>query len=108
MSNTLVMIILTRNFLSVQGYPVSETILFQDNTSAIQLEKNGRVSSSKHTKHLDIRYFFIKKRVDNEEIKFEHCGTNGMIALFFTKPLQGAQFIKFKDLIMGITEIDPT
>ena len=34
-----------------------------------------------------------------------HCPTNLMISDFFTKPLQGALFRKFKDVIMGIIDI---
>jgi hypothetical protein len=52
----------TRYFMEAQGYQVQENILFQDNKSAILLEKNGKASSSKHTKHVNIRYFFISYR----------------------------------------------
>jgi hypothetical protein len=107
-SDALVMIIWTTNFLKAQGYPVKDTILFQDNMSAIKLEKNGRQSSSKRTRHLNIRHFFIKDRVDSGELNIKHCGTDDMIADYFTKPLQGSKFIKFRDLIMGITDIDST
>jgi hypothetical protein len=31
-----------------------------------------------------------------------YCPTGEMIADFFTKPLQGAQFYKFRDAILGI------
>ena len=34
-------------------------IIKQDNTSAIQLERNGRKSSTKRTKHIDVQYFYI-------------------------------------------------
>ena len=42
----------TNNFLRAQGVEVQKTILYQDNQSAILLEKNGRASCSKRTKHL--------------------------------------------------------
>jgi len=48
-----------------------------------------------------VRYFFIKDRVDNGEIVIEHCPTAEMIADYFTKPLQGALFIKFRNFIMN-------
>jgi hypothetical protein len=107
-SDALIMIIWTTNFLKSQGYPVKDTILFQDNMSAIKLERNGRQSSSKRTRHLNIRHFFIKDRVDAGELNVKHCGTDDMIADYFTKPLQGSKFIKFRDLILGITDIDST
>ena len=37
----------TRNFLEAQGYPSKKTTLYQDNTSAILLENNGRDSAGK-------------------------------------------------------------
>ena len=40
----------TRNFLKEQGYE-TKTYMKQDNTSAIQLEKNGRASSQKDETH---------------------------------------------------------
>jgi hypothetical protein len=49
----------TRYFLAAQGYHVRDNILFQDNKSAILLEKNGRTSSGRRTKHRNIRYFFL-------------------------------------------------
>jgi hypothetical protein len=107
-SDALIMIIWTTNFLKSQGYPVKDTILFQDNMSAIKLERNGRQSSSKRTRHLNIRHFFIKDRVDSGELNIKHCGTEDMIADYFTKPLQGSKFIKFRDLILGLTDIDST
>ena len=95
-----------RQFLIAQGYQVREMKLFQDNMSAMLLEKNGRASSSKRTKHIDIRYFFIKDRVDNKELTIEHCPTEEMIADFHTKPLQGNLFYKFRELIMNIPSTD--
>jgi len=78
-----------RNFLTAQGYKVKDNILYQDNKSAILLERNGRVSSTKRTKHMDIRYFFVTDRIKCGEFKTEWCPTNEMIADFMTKPLQG-------------------
>jgi hypothetical protein len=77
--------------------------------SAIRLEKNGRQSSSKQMRHLDIRHFFIKDCVESGELNVKHCGTDYMIAdYYFTKPLQGKKFRYFRDLILGITDIDST
>jgi hypothetical protein len=95
-------ILWTRYFLKAQGYEVNENILFQDNKSSILLEKNGKASSSKRTRHIKIRYFFITDRVARREVKIEWCPTAKMVADFMTKPLQGATFQKFRDAIMGI------
>ena len=39
----------TRYFLEAQGYAVSDSVIYQDNLSAILLEKNRKASSSKCT-----------------------------------------------------------
>jgi hypothetical protein len=52
-------IIWTWYFLQEQGYGVVENLLLQDNKSLILLERNGKASSGKRTRHNNIRYFFI-------------------------------------------------
>jgi hypothetical protein len=95
----------TRYFLQAQGYAVNENIVYQDNKSAILLETNGKASSSKRTKHINVRYFFVTDRVAKQELNVEWCPTGDMIADFMTKPLQGALFKKFRDLIMGVRSL---
>ena len=92
----------TRYFLKAQGYIISDNVLFQDNKSSILLEKNGKSSSSKRTKHINIRYFFITNRVAQGDVSLVCCPTGDMIGDFMTKPLQGALFLKFIDQIMGV------
>jgi hypothetical protein len=92
----------TGYFLKEQGFEVKDTKLYQDNMSSILLEKNGRSSSTKRTRHMEIRYFFIKDRVASKEVTIEHCPTGDMVADYFTKPLQGAQFKKLRDIIMNV------
>lgn len=101
-SDVLPQVVWTRYFLEAQGYPVTESIIFQDNQSAILLEKNGKASSGKRTRHINIRYFFVTDRIANKEVKVEYCPTGDMIADYFTKPLQGTPFRKFRDDIMNI------
>ena len=49
----------TQYFLKAQGYPLKPYKLHQDNTSAKLLEMNVRAFRSKHTLHMNIRYFFV-------------------------------------------------
>ena len=93
----------TKHFIEAQGYKHITSEYFQDNLSAMQLEENGRESSGQNTRHINIRYFFIKDRVANGDIVLLHCPTLDMIADFFTKPLQGKLFKRFRDVVMGIT-----
>jgi hypothetical protein len=46
-------ILWTNYFLEAEGYGHQKTILYQDNQSAILLQKNGRKPSSKINKHLN-------------------------------------------------------
>jgi hypothetical protein len=96
------LIIWSRNFLIAQEYVVTDNILHQDNRSAILLQKNGKMSSGKRTKHIAIRYFFVTDRIKAGKISPKWCPTGDMIAAFLTKPLQGAMFRKFRDLLMGV------
>jgi hypothetical protein len=98
----------TRYFLEAQGYSVNDNILFQDNKSAILLERNGKASSSKRTKHIAIHYFFITDRVASGNLTISWCPTADMIGDYMTKPLQGDSFRKFRDLNMGVLPITAT
>lgn len=94
-------ILWARLFLKEQGFKVMDNILYQDNKSAILLEKNGRTSSSKRTKHIEIRYYYVADRIAKKDLKVVWCPTDQMIADFLTKPLQGKAFVKFRNLLMG-------
>ena len=58
----------------------------------MRLEINGSLSSSKQTKHIKARYFFIKDNVDTREIEIEHCPTEMMWADVLDKPKGGRHF----------------
>jgi hypothetical protein len=47
----------TQYFLMAQGIDVNDNIVYQDNQSAILLETNGKGSSGKRTRHMNVRYF---------------------------------------------------
>jgi hypothetical protein len=79
-------------FLESQGCSVFENILFQDNQSAILLEKYSKASSSKRTKHINIRYFFVIDSIANNELSVKWCPTGQMITDYMTKTLQGTLF----------------
>jgi hypothetical protein len=88
-------------FLLSQGYGIVENLLLQDNKSLILLEQNGKASSGKRTRHINIQYFVITDRVNMKEISIGWCPTKKMVADFMTKPLQGSHFRNLRDYIMG-------
>jgi hypothetical protein len=95
----------TDQFLEEQGYGTT-TILNQDNQSTIRLADNGKASSGKETRHINIRYFFITDRIARKEVAVQYCPTKEMVADYFTKPLQGVLLYKFRDQIIGLVPME--
>ena len=62
-NDAMTMILWAKHFLEAQGYPVQENIIYQDNESSMKLEKYGRQSSGKKTRHLDRHYYFVTDNV---------------------------------------------
>jgi hypothetical protein len=95
-------ILWTRYFMEERGCDMEPSLLYQDNMSAILLETNGKASSLRRTKHIKVKYFYIKEKVDDGEIVIEHCPTEQMWTDINTKPKQGKVFRKFRGHVMGI------
>ena len=95
-------ILWARYFMQEQGYDMEPSLIYQDNMSAILLENNGKFSSSKRTRHIKIKYYHMKEKKDDGEIRFEHCPTEQMWADINTKPKQGSVFREFRGHVMGI------
>ena len=93
-------------FLEAQGFKVKLNIVHRDNTSSMKLEKNGKGSSGKRTRHFHIKYFYITDLINREEIHIQYCPTKDMIGDYMTKPLTGATFYKFRNVIMNPSNLD--
>jgi hypothetical protein len=85
--------------LQDQGYRMPAAIVYQDNKSTIHLANNGR-STSEKTRHIDVRYFWIKDRIDKGEVRIEYLPTAEMTADVLTKPITGALYQRLKDKLM--------
>ena len=81
-----------RNFLIGEGYEIGPVIIFQDNKSCMALIERGRPSSER-SRHINIRSFWLKEKVQTGEVKIVHLGTTRMFANILTKPIQGNQFV---------------
>ena len=92
----------TKLFLEAQGYPLKESILYQDNRSAMLLETNGRKSVGKRSRHLNIRFFFVTDQQEKGHIQIRYCPTDEMVADYQTKPLHGRKFKDFRQQIMNL------
>ena len=65
-------------------------VVYYDNSSAIDISKNP-VQHSK-TKHVEIRYHFIRDRVERKIVCLEYIPTERQNAYIFTKPLDRSKF----------------
>jgi hypothetical protein len=93
-----------REFLLEQGYEVGPAQIFHDNKSTLAMINRGK-HSGERTKHISMRYFFLKDRVSNNEIRLEYLPTEDMVADQLTKPLTGKQFCRLRDLLLGTQDV---
>ena len=105
-NDVLSMILWTRLFLEAQGYHVTDNVLHQDNESTIKLARNGRRSSSKQTRHIEVRYYFVTDHINRDRLQVSYCPTGDMLADYFSKPLQGSLFRRFRNLILNVSPKD--
>jgi hypothetical protein len=93
-------VIWLRGFLVALGYALPPAILYQDNQGTIALCERG--GAGHRTKHVKIRNFWVKERIDDGDIVVEYMPTEIMVADVLTKPLQGARFVKLRDAMIGM------
>ena len=103
LSDSSSLVIWIRNFLQAQGYKMPPAQVYQDNTSTIAMVKAGMPTSDR-TRHIAIRFFFIKDRVDSGELVISHVPTTDMQADILTKPLQGELFLKLRSELLNYYE----
>ena len=100
LSDSASQVIWTRDFLIGQGYQINAATIFQDNMSTMAMVKRGQ-SNSERSRHINIRYFFVKDRVEQGDVKIEYKPTGEMIADILTKPLQGSLLARLCDLLLN-------
>ena len=76
---------LKRLITEIFNFPDEPITLHCDNQSAIALTKDNIAHS--RTKHIDIRYHFIRYSVQDGKINITYCPTNENVADTLTKPL---------------------
>jgi hypothetical protein len=92
LNNMKPLILWTWYFLGAKEYDIKRKKIFQDNQSAVLLERKWWHSSSHRPDHINIRYFYVTDRVQSKELTMEYCPTGDMLASVFRKPLQGSLF----------------
>jgi hypothetical protein len=91
-----------KNQLLDYGVKYKNTPIFCDNTSAIAITHNPVMHSK--TKHIDIRYHFIRDHVMKGDIEIHFVPTDKQLADVFTKPLDDKTF---KHLISELGMLNP-
>ena len=79
-----------RSFLKDLGYEQQTNILNEDNQGAIALSKNPDNHSG--TKHIDVRYHYIRDLVEKKRVEVNYCPTNNNLADLMTKGLPRPRF----------------
>ncbi|KAJ9565794.1 hypothetical protein OSB04_001760 [Centaurea solstitialis] len=79
-----------RNQLQDYNIQVSKIPIYCDNTSAIAIANNPVLHSK--TKHIEVRYHFIRDHVMNGDIELHSVPTEYQLADLFTKPLDVTRF----------------
>ncbi|KAJ9564153.1 hypothetical protein OSB04_000119 [Centaurea solstitialis] len=79
-----------RNQLQVYDIQLSKIPIYYDNTSAIAIANNPVLHSK--TKHIEVRYHFIRDHVMNGDIELHFVPTEYQLADLFTKPLDVTRF----------------
>jgi hypothetical protein len=75
-------------------------VLYQNNQITIALIKKGYPTSGR-SRHINIRFFFIKDRVEAGEITVEYKPTREIIADILTKLLQGELFREIRKALVN-------
>ena len=66
-------------------------VIYYDNTSVINISKNPEMHSK--TKHIAIKYHFLRELVQEKEVRLEYVNTKEKIVDIFTKPLPNDAFL---------------
>ncbi|XP_074377137.1 secreted RxLR effector protein 161-like [Apium graveolens] len=92
-----------RNLLKqITGDFVSPVVIYIDNKSAIDLAKNSVFHG--RSKHIDIRYHFIRECIERGEIIVKHVSTEFQRADVLTKSLTTVKFERMRKLL-GVKEL---
>lgn len=70
-------------------------LIYEDNSSCQKLILNS--NNSNRTKHIDIRYYFVKDLISKKILNCVYCPSDDMLADIFTKPLNNIKFRKFRN-----------
>ena len=79
-----------------------DTVIYQDNKSAIILVNHVKYSSTKRTKHIDVRFHYIRQYVQRKLTRLVYVPTQYNLADMFTKASGPEKFLPFMRQILGL------
>ena len=89
-----------RQFLEELGYPhTTPTVVHEDNKSTITIISNG--NDKGRTKHMDIRYHYVRELVQRKQLSVTYCPSSQMTADMLTKPLDIKTFLSHRTPLLG-------
>ena len=83
-------------YTDLQGEPPEPITVYEDNQAAICLSKNPQ--SHRRSKHIEIKYHFIREQVNKKTIELKYCQMSNMVADMLTKGLGKERFKKLREL----------
>jgi len=88
-----------RQFLEELGFPqLSPTVIYNDNQAAIAMSKQSFSSSS--TRHMKIKFHYIRQLVKDGSVKVNFLPTTSMVADMMTKALDRVLFERFRKMLL--------
>lgn len=81
------------------GHKYECAVIFEDNQGTIALSKNSM--TQQRSKHIDVRYHFIRSELNDGRIVIQYCPTNDMKADIMTKSATKFKLDRFKTYIFG-------
>ena len=67
--------------------------IYCDNSAAVQFSKNNK--TTRGSKHIDIKYFVVREKVQNEVVSIKHIENTLMLADPLTKGLPSKLFMDY-------------
>uniref|UniRef100_A0A1Y1L684 Reverse transcriptase Ty1/copia-type domain-containing protein n=1 Tax=Photinus pyralis TaxID=7054 RepID=A0A1Y1L684_PHOPY len=86
---------LKRLVSKISGKTIVKPILYCDSASAVKSSKNPEFH--KRTKHVKLRFFYVRECVQDNEIEVQHIDGQHQLADLFTKPLDRVRFKTLRD-----------
>jgi hypothetical protein len=94
-------VIWAKQFMENLGITQSMVTVYEDNTSTIILANKNNGATLSKTKHIQVRYYYVRELIEQKEINIVYLPTTEMLADLLTKPMAGWLFKTLRDKILN-------